>query len=55
MTVKLPKNHEQRFELSNEVHARPPEPLSPPVKISCIAMATTWPYAESDRDVVYLH
>lgn len=50
--MKLPENHAQRFELSNEVHARPPEPLSAPVKLSCLAMTTDWPHRDEDRDVV---
>jgi len=50
--IKLPDNHEQRFELSNEVHARPPEPLTAPAKVSCIALITDWPYCEDDRRVV---
>jgi len=50
--MKLPENHAQRFDLSNEVHARPPEPLTAPVKLSCIAMTTAWPYREEDREVV---
>ncbi len=50
--MNLPANHTQRFDLSNEVHARPPEPLTAPVKLSCIAMTTDWPYREEDRDVV---
>jgi uncharacterized membrane-anchored protein len=48
----LPENHPQRFVLSHEVHARPPEPLTGSVKLSCIALTTNWPYAESDRDVI---
>lgn len=50
--MKLPENHAQRYDLSNEVHARPPEPLTAPVKLSCIAMTTDWPYRDEDRDVV---
>lgn len=50
--MKLPDNHPQRFELSNEVHARPPEQLTAPVKMSCIAMTTDWPYRDEDRDIV---
>lgn len=50
--MKLPENHAQRHELSNEVHARPPEPLVAPVKLSCIALTTDWPYRDEDRDVV---
>lgn len=50
--TRLPENHHQRFELSNEVHARPPEPLTAPVKLSCVALVTDWPYRDEDRDVV---
>ncbi len=50
--MKLPESHAQRFALSNEVHARPPEPLSAPVKLTCIAMTTDWPYRDEDRDYV---
>ncbi|MEM8936171.1 MAG: DUF3422 domain-containing protein [Pseudomonadota bacterium] len=48
----LPENHNQRFELSNEVHARPPEPLTSPVKLTCIALATDWAFRDSDREPV---
>lgn len=48
----LPPNHEQRYGLSNEVHARPPEPLEGPVKLSCIALTTNWPYSDADQEVV---
>lgn len=50
--MKLPENHPKRFDLSNEVHARPPEPVIAPVRISCIALTTNWPYKEEDREVV---
>ncbi len=50
--MKLPENHAQRFDLNNEVHARPPEPLTAPVKLSCIAMTTDWPYRNEDREIV---
>lgn len=50
--MRLPESHDQRFVLSHEVHARPPEPLEGSVKLSCIALTTNWPYAESDRQVV---
>jgi uncharacterized membrane-anchored protein len=50
--MKLPENHPKRFDLSNEVHARPPEPLTAPVRISCIALITDWGYQDSDRQVV---
>ncbi len=48
----MPENHPYRYELSNEVHARPPEPLEGTVRMSCIAMTTNWPYSEADRQVV---
>lgn len=50
--ARLPENHPLRFALNNEVHARPPEPLSAPAKISCIALITGWPYRDEDRAVV---
>ena len=50
--VELPTNHPLRFTLSNEVHARPSEPLTAPTQLSCIALATNWPYAEADREVI---
>lgn len=34
----LPPNHPQRIELNNEVHARPPERLVPPCRISYLAL-----------------
>ncbi len=50
--MKLPENHAQRYGLSNEVHARPPEPLEGAVKLSCIALTTNWPYTDADREIV---
>jgi hypothetical protein len=32
--MKLPANHPQRTELNDEVHARPPEPLVAPSRLS---------------------
>lgn len=34
----LPPNHPQRVRLNDEVHARPPEPLRPPCRISYLAL-----------------
>ncbi len=48
----FPRNHSQRFDLSNEVHARPPEPLQAPANVTCLALLTPWPYCENDRDIV---
>ncbi len=50
--MKLPESHNQRFVLSHEVHARPPEPLDGSVKLSCIALTTNWAYSERDREIV---
>ncbi len=48
----FPKNHSLRFDLSNEVHARPPEPLEATSNITCLALLTPWPYCENDRSVI---
>lgn len=37
-TMTLPGNHPQRFLLNNEVHARPPEMLSAPARLSFLAL-----------------
>jgi len=38
MDAELPSDHPQRLELANEVHARPPEPLTPPERASYVAV-----------------
>jgi uncharacterized membrane-anchored protein len=43
----LPSDHPQRFDLNNEVHARPPEALTAPVRISYLALFSNW----SNRDL----
>ncbi|MEM1105522.1 MAG: DUF3422 domain-containing protein [Pseudomonadota bacterium] len=45
----LPENHPQRFVLSNEVHARPPEPITAPMRVSIIAQKLEGPYTDEDR------
>ncbi|MEE2930306.1 MAG: DUF3422 domain-containing protein [Pseudomonadota bacterium] len=50
---KLPNDHPKRFELSNEVHARPPHPIKAPAKVSCIALKTERPFHDDDR--AYIH
>jgi len=50
--INLPENHPQRFILSNEVHARPPEPVAQPASVSCIALTTDGPYRDEDRESV---
>ncbi|MBC7801639.1 MAG: DUF3422 domain-containing protein [Gemmatimonadaceae bacterium] len=34
----LPANHPQRLQLNNEVHARPPDPLAAPTRLSYLAL-----------------
>ena len=36
--MKLPADHPQRIELNDEVHARPPEPLLSPSRLSYLAL-----------------
>lgn len=36
--MKLPDDHPQRLELNDEVHARPPEPLTAPSRLSYLAL-----------------
>ncbi|MBL6079112.1 DUF3422 domain-containing protein [Belnapia sp. T18] len=36
----LPPSHPQRLELNDEVHARPPEALAPPLRLSYLALLT---------------
>jgi uncharacterized membrane-anchored protein len=36
--MKLPSDHPQRFALNNEVHARPPEPVTAPSRMSYLAL-----------------
>ncbi|MGB3625151.1 MAG: DUF3422 domain-containing protein [Henriciella sp.] len=50
--VELPQEHPKRVELSNEVHARPPHPVTAPAKISCIALTTERPFHDDDRAYV---
>ncbi|MGI9510066.1 MAG: DUF3422 family protein [Geminicoccaceae bacterium] len=38
LTMPLPPSHPDRFVLANEVHARPPEALTAPVKITYLAL-----------------
>lgn len=51
--LKLPRDHPKRFELSNEVHARPPYPIKAPAKVSCIALKTKSTFHDNDR--AYIH
>jgi uncharacterized membrane-anchored protein len=44
----LPSNHPQRFELNDEVHARPPEALKRPLRLSYLAMFSPWSERENE-------
>jgi uncharacterized membrane-anchored protein len=44
--MNLPPDHPQRFELHNEVHARPPESLTPPQRLSYLALLANWTHRE---------
>ena len=45
----LNKSHPQRVALHNEIHARPPEPMSPPLAISHVVMVADARQRESSR------
>jgi uncharacterized membrane-anchored protein len=47
--MKLPADHPQRLELINEVHARPPEPLVAPTRLSYLALMCD----ADEREAVY--
>jgi len=46
--VTLPANHPQRVELNDEVHARPPEALTAPVRLTYLALISDWSRRESE-------
>ena len=50
---RLPDNHPLRLELNDEVHARPPEALVTPCRMSYLAMYSDWPLRDEDRRTVY--
>jgi uncharacterized membrane-anchored protein len=45
--MKLPADHPQRIELNDEVHARPPEPLIAPSRLSYLALLADSPQREA--------
>jgi uncharacterized membrane-anchored protein len=47
--VSLPEDHPQRVELNDEAHARPPEVLSAPVRISYLAMVSDTTNRDAER------
>lgn len=46
----LPENHPQRVELNDEAHARPPEQLTAPVRISYLALLSDSSNRDAERD-----
>ncbi|MGD0632792.1 MAG: DUF3422 domain-containing protein [Beijerinckiaceae bacterium] len=51
-TSAYPRNHPLRFELSEEVHARPPEALSAPLRVSFLALAA--PAALREQELLHV-
>jgi len=47
--MKLPDSHPQRRELNDEVHARPPEALSAPLRVSYLALLSAGTEREAER------
>jgi len=47
--MNLPENHPQRVELNDEAHARPPELLTAPVRISYLAMFSDTANRDAER------
>jgi uncharacterized membrane-anchored protein len=45
----VPNNHPQRIELANEIHARPPEALETPERITYVAVMVTREEREGER------
>lgn len=50
--MRLPADHPQRWELNDEVHARPPEALRPPLRLSYLALLSGWSEHEQERQRV---
>ena len=48
----LPPGHPQRLDLNDEVHARPPEAMSPPLRISYLALLTDTAQREASWQAV---
>ena len=57
--MKLPADHPRRIELNDEVHARPPEPLSAPARVSYLALFCDAPQRDANwaamRDLCRRH
>ncbi len=50
--MRLPRDHPQRLELNDEVHARPPEALAPPLRLSYLALVSDQTAREREREHV---
>ena len=48
----LPEDHALRFQLNDEVHARPPEAMAAPLRVSYLVLLTDWPARPEDGDPV---
>lgn len=48
--MKLPEDHPLRSRLNDEVHARPPEELVAPVRMSFLGLVTDWLQSREDLD-----
>ena len=47
--MRLPPDHPHRRELNDEVHARPPEALQPPLRLSYLVLLSGWSAQEQER------
>jgi len=52
MKATLPANHPLRVELNDEVHARPPEALSAPLRLTFLALLSDWATREREWEHV---
>lgn len=48
----LPPDHPQRIELNDEVHARPPESLAGPLRVTFLALFSEW--ADRERELAHV-
>jgi uncharacterized membrane-anchored protein len=48
--MSLPQDHPLRIELHNEIHARPPQPIAVPARISYLALVSPPEHAEAERE-----
>ena len=51
--VRLPRNHSQRFALNDEVHARPPERLGVPARVSYMSFLTNSKQRQETWDALH--